>query len=226
MFKALDTLHNAINGDTDAYKRVVKELDGLKAKAPKRSPARQQERGRDGIARNPQDKVQPSAVIPNRPSIFERPYPILSGRRTVPHLINTNGVPFLRYKKPQSSTLSRVITDKIMAHENRSIRKWEYQDHVQIGIMEDAWDKDLSRYCGLSIPDDPRPKWRAAPSVALEELQNSSKRHLERTREIGLNLYRIMEKERALAEKERLARRDEKHRRNKAKRLARREADK
>lgn len=39
-----------------------------------------------------------------------------------------------------------------------------------------------------------------------------------------LDMYQVVEKERALAEKERLGRRDEKHRKNKAKRIARCEA--
>ena len=41
---------------------------------------------------------------------------------------------------------------------------------------------------------------------------------------MALDMYQVVEKERALAEKERLGRRDEKHRRNKAKRIARCEA--
>ncbi|KAL8783377.1 MAG: hypothetical protein Q9195_009405 [Heterodermia aff. obscurata] len=224
IFKALDILHNAVNGDMDARERIVKELDGLKVKSPRRSPARQRERGRASITPNPQDETRRSAVIPNKHSILERPYPVLSGRRTVPHLINTNGVPFLRYSRPQSPTLSRVILDKIKTYDRRIGRKYELQNQVQMAKLEDAWDTDLSQYCGLSIPDDPDPLWRKEPYCALNDFHTMLKRNTERTRELGLDMYRVLEKERALAEKERLARRDERHRRNKAKRLARREA--
>ena len=201
------------------------EIENVKVPAPKKSPAIPSERGGDSTTPNPQDEVRRSAVSPNTPSILSRPYPILSGRRTVPFLICTNGVPFLRYKKPQSPTLSRVINDKIRAHEHRLDRKYEYQDQVQMGKLEDAWDNDLSRYRGLSSRNEPDPSWKDAPLSTLDEVVKVSRRHTERNKKMALDMYHVMEKERALAEKERLTGRDERHRRNKAKRLARREAE-
>ena len=227
VFKALDTLHNAIDGNEDAYHRILKELNGLKAEAPKRSPTVQRKRGGDITTPNPQGEIRGSAITPNAPSILERPYPILKGRRRriVPRLIVTNGVPFLRYKKPQPPNLSRVINDKIMGHERRIGRTYEYQDQSQMGKLEDDWDEDLSRYCGLSIRSDGGQSWRKESDLALAEVKRIARRHAQRNKEMTLDMYNVMEKERALAEKERHAGREERHRRYKAKRLARREAE-
>ena len=226
MFKALDTLYNAINGNEDAYKHILKEFDGLKAKAPKRSPAFPRERGRETTTPNPQDEIHRSAATSNTPSILERPYPILSGRRTVPSLVSTGGIPFLRYKSPQPATLSRLINDKLRAHEHRFDRKYEYQNQVQMGILEDAWDDDLRRYCGLKAQRNPGLSWKRESAFALEEVLELSRQHLQRNKDMVLDMYHVMERERALAKKEKLTGRDERHRRNKAKRLARREAAK
>ena len=197
----------------------------MKVPAPKKSPVVQEERGGDSTTPNPQDEVRRSAVTPNTPSILSRPYPTLSGRRIVPHLICTNGVPFLQYKKPQPPTLSRVINDKIRAHGRRLDRKLEYQNQVQMGKMEDAWDNDLSQYCGLSSKTELDLSWKSEHLHAMHELLKVSRRHGERNRKMALDMYHVMEKERALAEKEKHTGRDERHRRNKAKRLARREAE-
>ena len=218
-------MHNAIGGNEDAYQRIINEFNGLKPVPPKRSPTVQPKRGGDITTPNPQGEIRGSAVIPNTPSILERPYPNLSGRRIIPHLVVANGVPFLRYKKPQPPTLSRVINDKVKDHERRTNRQYEYQGQSQMGKLEDEWDKDLSRYCGLSTRSDQGPSWRTEADRALEEVHKISKRHAQRNKKMALDMYHVMEKERALAEKERSAGRDERHRRYKAKRLARREAE-
>ena len=120
-----------------------------------------------------------------------------------------------------------MINDKFRAHEHRLERKYEYQNQVQMGLLEDAWDKDLSRYCGLTNPRRDRDiSWSREPGHALDEVVELSRQHSRRNKKMVLDLYHVMERERALAKKEKLAGRDERHRRNKAKRLARREAAK
>ena len=91
--------------------------------------------------------------------------------------------------------------------------------------LEDAWNKDLRKYCGLSKSSDSGPSWKTVPSIALGENMKMIQRHAERSNSMALEMYKIMEKERTLAKIEKSAGRDERHRRNKAKRLARREAE-
>ena len=122
--------------------------------------------------------------------------------------------------------LSRVINDKIRAYEHTTDRKLEYQNQVQMGKLENAWDDDVRRYCGLSIQRDRGSSWMTEPFLALDEVQEKIDRLVKKNRNMALDMYNVMEQERALAEKEKLSARDERHRRNKAKRLARREAEK
>ena len=92
-----------------------------------------------------------------------------------------------------------------------------------MGKLEDAWERELSRHCGFGRGSDPGPSWSEEPLSALGILHATSRRLSTRTRTMAMEMYHVMEKERELARKEKLARRDEKHRRYKAKRLARRE---
>ena len=91
-----------------------------------------------------------------------------------------------------------------------------------MGKLEDAWERDLSRYCKFGRRSDLGPSWSEEPSKALDVLHANSRRQSTRTKTMAMDMYHIIEKERALAEKEKSARRDERHRRNKAKRLAQR----
>ena len=92
-----------------------------------------------------------------------------------------------------------------------------------MGKLEDTWERDLSRYCGFGRGSDPGPSWSEEPLNALDVLHATSRRLSTRTRTMAMDMYHVMEKERELAKKEKLARRDEKHKRCKARRLARRE---
>lgn len=220
----MNIIRNTSGGDKDAYSYIDQLIDSLNRKPPRTSSALKPNERRDIATPRRQHEEPSSETNPASRSILARPYPVLSGLRTVPRLISANGVPFLRYKKPQPPALSRVINDRIRAFEHRLDRKYEYQHQVQVGKLEDAWYRLLSRYCELDRGVDPGPSWSKAPSEALDDVMRVIRRHAERTQTMAMDMYRVMEKERALAEKEKLARRDERHRRNKAKRLARREA--
>ena len=92
-----------------------------------------------------------------------------------------------------------------------------------MGKLEDAWDRELIRNCGLTRLRDLGPSWSEEPNNALEDLYATVRRQTSRNRTMAMNMYHVMEKERELAAKEKLARRDERHSRKKARRLTRRE---
>ena len=210
-----------ISGGTEAYESIIQQAQSSKAKHSKTSSASRKEKGRSHPSPSQQDESPGPACTPATPSILARPYPVVSGRRTVPHLINANGFPFLRYQNSQPPALSRILSDRIRAFEHRYDRRYLYQDQVQLGKLEDAWDRALKRYCNLDPGCNHGSSWSEAPSVALDGLFQTVRRHADRTRTITLGMHQVVEKERALAEKERVGRRDEKHRKNKAKRIAR-----
>ena len=219
VIEALDTIRNAARGSLDALAHLNERMDRLKIKIPQRSPASRQNGKVESINTPRLEQAQRSAFTPASRAIFARPYPSLSGLRAVPHLISANGFPFLRYNRPQPPSASRVINDRIIAFQHRVDRLHDYQDTISMGKAEDAWEESLKRYCGLERLQGP--SWSQAPTDALDDVIKIAKRQTWRTKTMALDMYRIMEGERALAEKEKIARRDDRHRRYKARRHAR-----
>lgn len=92
-----------------------------------------------------------------------------------------------------------------------------------MGKLEDAWERDLHRYCRFGRGSDPSPSWSEEPWKALDFLHATARRQSTRAKTMAMDMYHVMEKERELAQKEKLARRDVRHKRYKAKRLAQRD---
>jgi hypothetical protein len=61
-------------------------------------------------------------------------------RRRIPILTKATLVPFLRFKKPQSPFLSRVLRDKIRGKQRRFDRMGEVEEKVMLGGMEEEWE--------------------------------------------------------------------------------------
>lgn len=82
---------------------------------------------------------------PNAPKLVEsRPLPlsqISSGRRHVPSLVMTSaGIPFLRFKRPQSPYLSRVIGDKVVQKQKKIDLKSQLETAELIANYENEWE--------------------------------------------------------------------------------------
>jgi hypothetical protein len=65
----------------------------------------------------------------------------LTGRRRVPILVNANWLPFLRFKKPQSPYLTRVLRDKLLQKQRRMNALVGVEDVAEIGEAEAAWER-------------------------------------------------------------------------------------
>jgi hypothetical protein len=69
----------------------------------------------------------------------------LSGRRKVPTLTAANWLPFLRFKRPQSRYLGRVLRDKL----EQKIRRWgaveECDAMMEVGESEGVWEGKIAR---------------------------------------------------------------------------------
>ena len=149
-------------------------------------------------------KANPTVPIvwprPDTPSVLSRPFLSISGKRHIPKLVNTNGIPHLRFKKPQSPFLSRVIRDKIKQRE-----KWFKQLQLLTGETsmaeaEDEWDSILRHYGG--IEDDNSAPWIIAPVVALRQIKGKIQANHYKNTELARKMYNIVKLEKALAEEE------------------------
>jgi len=155
-----------------------------------------------------------------RPSILERPYPILTGRRCVPHLIDACGITFLRYKKPQPEVITRMIVSRARAYERRWDCTYKLRELISLGELEDAWDRMLERYCGLKQVHDRSTSWATESSRAADDTTAIVRGQARREEELKRKLTRIRERERVLAEEEKARRKNEKQQRREARRAA------
>lgn len=83
------------------------------------------------------------APYPDAPKVLDiRPLPKekLSGRRVVPTLTAAQWVPFLRFKKPQSRFLGRVLRDKIMQKNKRWEGILRCDEGMDAGEAQGSWE--------------------------------------------------------------------------------------
>ena len=151
-------------------------------------------------------------------SILDRPYPVVSGRRCVPHLISTPGMVFLRYKKPQPQIINQLVISRYRGHIRRYDRTYMLEDLINLGKLEDNWDRMLERNCGLKRADDGNVSWAAESCESLAEVLATVKSHARRESRWTRELTKVRDKEKELAEQERAVSMVEKQRRRVARR--------
>ena len=148
---------------------------------------------------------------PDAIPVQSRPFPTVSGLRHVPRLVNGNGFPFLRFKKPQSPYLGRLIRDSLRTKTKRNNRTDEIRALIEFGNDEDVWDEIVEFTCGLSRTIENN-SWaresRKELNSAMELIHGTRKRRAD----MGEKLQKIVEQEQELADAEKAKRRREKKR--------------
>lgn len=160
-----------------------------------------------------------SSRTKSRP-VLERPLPlseIRSGKRRVPEFVDLQGIPFLRYSKPQSSSLGRVLRQKVAWQ----TKKWDQRNKLTeeimpLGEVEDGWDTLVAMQKKQEGVPEERPVYEGSRVVQGPNLQswNSAIRLTEagiaqdlkvfdrKNLDLGRRMFEIMKKERELAAKE------------------------
>ncbi|KAH0562162.1 hypothetical protein GP486_003136 [Trichoglossum hirsutum] len=147
---------------------------------------------------------KPGAPYPGATPVLSRPYRNISGRRHVPILVTCSaGISFLRFKKPQSPYLSRVIRTKIKWRQKMTDLKERLQDEVNHAIGEDRWDEILRRQHHVGQHQRREPTWTACYEKSLEDHTNAMRRFTWRNNRIASRMREIVDRERELAEVER-----------------------
>ncbi|KAL6239035.1 hypothetical protein BDW75DRAFT_236739 [Aspergillus navahoensis] len=141
---------------------------------------------------------------PDATSILERPRPIVSGKRRIPVLVNASGIPFLRIKKPQPQSLSRMIRRKVAERQKLVERRERLEPEVLFGEDEDQWD-DLTN--GREQDEE---RWSSAPRAAFDEVYRRIGEDNRRKQSLARSMWEIVLAERKLAEEEQKAE-EEKH---------------
>lgn len=147
MLDHLDASTTLNSKSVDFLKNLIQSLPrGITRAPPQRKPPPPP---RDTSTKHP------LAVLPPEKAVLNvRPYAKTSGPRHVPILASANGVPFLRLRKPQPESLSRVIRQKLAR------RMKDFDDKilcshywVPLASYEDEWDLILEQQCGFDEED-------------------------------------------------------------------------
>lgn len=193
--KALDVIDAAIEGDAQSLSRIQSLL---KERPPPENWMKKNKRAKY-LAKLEHDANRP----PKAPSIFERfPRPTVKGIRKVPFIVNANGIPFLRYKKPQPENVSRSIRNMVNSHNEQIYSRRVLEEfYLPLSEYEDEWDEIL-RVNGCWRSGIEEPTWLEAYEGQLDEVNTRLDIWDQTILETGKKLFDIVKAEQALAEKE------------------------
>ncbi len=168
-------------------------------------------------------RVPPNPKTPNQPAYVStfrpRPLPELTGHRRIPvFAVTANKMPFLRLRKPPSPVLSRVLRQKGFKRSQRAGKMRELgEEEMPFAEQEDMWEGEVGRLLSRE-PYTPTRKsaegtyttplliWRTHLS---RKLNDEKKDMMAR----GKALWEIVKQEKALAEREKAERREDRRKR-------------
>ncbi|TID21480.1 putative dna repair protein [Venturia nashicola] len=194
-YKALDHLDGAVANDAPSVTTIEAYLSQTPQhlKNPRPPPPPREV---------PQDHYPPP---PEHKFLANFPRPHVEGIRKVPFLIACL-TPFLRYKKPQPYSLSRIIRQTIFQRQNRLDAQDMIHDyHQPLAQYEDAWDRIIWKDFG--VRDDDRETFSRPIEKIGEELSIRLKEQEKRSVAVAKVKWDILQQEKALAIKERDERR-------------------
>jgi hypothetical protein len=216
-YEALEHLDASVAGDQKSTSYIA-ELVGRAPAKVKAEPQRAVlAKGRkNGANKSSED----AAALPFKPSteLLSRPHPLLelSGKRHVPVLFSASKIPVLRIKKPQPPNLSGFIKHRIQQRQRRHDRRHWLEEQVEFAQYEDLWDEILEKEIGAETRRVRRmePTWAEEFQIAKNEVEFKIRDEGRKNAAMAVKMQDVVDRERALFEKERAARKE-------AKRLAR-----
>lgn len=154
---------------------------------------------------------QSLAVSPPEHAVLNvRPYARTLGPRHVPILASANGIPFLRLKKPQPESLSRVIRQKL---DNR-IKMFDHKVMLAnywkpLATYEEEWDQILEMQCGFVEEDEGsvlkrrrEDKWQYEVSLAEDANVLKYEKEMATDRKVAAKMVKLIDEETKLAKLE------------------------
>ena len=192
------------------------------ALAAARSPTSPQKLSKIAHLRAVATKANSTRYPASKP-VLQRPLPlseIRGGQRRVPNLISAQGVPFLRYSKPQPISLSRVIRQKQERDQKRFNRQEAFKADIITAQWEDQWDelveaqmakeqsqvehkrRSTKEFHRFAEEDSREASWGHEVVIAERELYQQIRQSDEKNVELGRKMWEIVVKERELAAQE------------------------
>ncbi|RFU36311.1 hypothetical protein B7463_g43, partial [Scytalidium lignicola] len=132
-----------------------------------------------------------------------------TGRRKVPiFAATTSGSAFLRFKKPQSEYLNRVLRDKLHQKLNRMDGINRIEEGLEWARTEDAWENIVKDETGVDVGNGGWLRDMAQSRYRIWNLMNATQG---RDKEMAQRFLEIAEEEKALWKEERALRKHEKN---------------
>lgn len=152
-----------------------------------------------------------------------RPLPkeALSANRHVPKITESMGFALLRFKKPQSPFLSRVIRNKHKAQHKRMELNRRMADVAEVAQIEDTWEEIVVEKVLDEVPEGER-EWLAKEGrgwgmldrgwsreylLASQQAKSIWQSEMDRSIDHGQRMVKILEEEKVLWKKEKNERR-------------------
>jgi cytochrome c556 len=230
-YEAEDLLHSASSGDAVAHSKVITLLREVQEKG-NIERAKQQENptiflslfaGGPVIKRPKPLRPAPYPGAPKVLDVRPRPKEELTGTRKVPKLLAMNGYPVLRFKKPQSAYLTRILSQKMDKKVRRMANTVKLDELGPIAHGEDVWDAVLSKTAGIQY-NRKEPRWAESIVTISEEIKDDIWKDYTKVKETARRMLKIVDAEAELAEKEKMEWRREKRRAKLDRRAEKREA--
>lgn len=117
-------------------------------------------------------------------------------------LCSANGIPFLRIKKPQPPSLSRILRQKIAWRQTSFDRRILIGNYwMPLARQEDEWDEILRTSLGIDDGKGNAKETKWVDVLIQADFENARQydRALARDREIAKKMLRIVDQETALA---------------------------
>ncbi|KAI9766065.1 MAG: E2 ubiquitin-conjugating protein mms2 [Geoglossum simile] len=196
-YEAEGILKASANGNLEETSRILKLLEELPS--PRRPSI-------DDVATTNSKRApyhKPGSPYPGATPVLSRPYLKISGKRHIPKLvILPTGIPFLRFKKPQSPFLSRVLRTKINWRQKLLDRRDRLLEEKVLAAGEDNWDRLLREHHCVEQGQDANPAWTEIYVKCIGLVFQAEEDSRARDRKLVSRMQQIVEKERALAERE------------------------
>ena len=200
-YTALDALDSAAAGSASHTARLLSYLDA--APPPLTQPP----------AKAPQPKRRPSPAArdgdppPAHKFLAVFPRAAVRGARKAPFMVNANGFPFVRWKKPQPAGVSRVLRQKIENRGRRLHRLWHLEDYwVPLARLEDRWEGLVRGLRGGDEDAEDAARFVVPMETELAAVKRLIYENAVRTTELMHRMQAIVDRERELAMEERLQR--------------------
>ncbi|KAJ5089492.1 hypothetical protein N7532_008176 [Penicillium argentinense] len=201
--KTLDLLDSASKGNKKDADQIIATLEQTRCAREKQAEQQKKLRGIKSprpLSIKQQRKEETTRFEeatrrrhPDTSPILSRPHPV-KGIRKVPSLVSARGMPFLRIKKPQPKNLSGVLRNKLEKRWKRILRRDRLSEDLLFAQDEDAWDR-LTRFKEPCT-------WCEDVQASLDEVNQQIRESDDKTMALAQDLWDVVLKERALAEKE------------------------